>query len=42
MQEFDDIYNNKIAKKYVKYELKRLSMRKDARERKAEQAGVSS
>ncbi len=34
VQEFDDIYNNKIAKKYVKYELKRLSMRKDARERK--------
>ncbi len=34
MQEFDDIYNNKIAKKYVNHELKRLSMRKDARERK--------
>ncbi len=35
MQEFDDIYNNKIAKKYVSHELKRLSIRKDARERKA-------
>ncbi len=34
MQEFDAIYNNKIAKKYVNHELKRLSMRKDARERK--------
>ncbi len=34
MQEFDDIYNNKIAKKYVNHELKRLSMGKDARERK--------
>ena len=39
MQEFDDIYNNKIAKKYDKYELKRLSMRKDARERKAGAVG---
>jgi hypothetical protein len=34
VQEFDDIYNYKIAKKDIKYELKRLSMRKDIRERK--------
>ena len=25
MQEFDDIYNKKIAKKYEKHEIKRLS-----------------
>ncbi|MDQ6723263.1 MAG: transposase [Thermoproteota archaeon] len=34
VQEFNYIYDNKIAKKYVNHELKRLSMRKDARERK--------
>src|SRR3954464_15953150 len=28
MQEFDDIYNKEIIKKYHKYELKRLSKRK--------------
>ncbi len=28
VQEFDDIYNKEIAKRYVKYELKRLSKRK--------------
>ncbi|MDQ6724224.1 MAG: transposase family protein [Thermoproteota archaeon] len=35
MQEFDDIYNKKIAKRYHSYELKRLSKIKDVRERKA-------
>ena len=36
MQEFDDIYNKKIAKRYDKYEQQRLSSkRKDVRERKA-------
>ena len=36
MQEFDDIYNKKIAKRYSKYDLQRLSSkRKDDRERKA-------
>src|SRR4051812_10447472 len=35
VQEFDDIYNKKIAKRYGKYELQRLSSkRKDVRERK--------
>ncbi len=36
MQEFDDIYNKKIAKRYDKYELQRLSSikRKAVRERK--------
>ncbi len=29
VQEFDDIYNKKIAKRYVKHEIKRLSKRKD-------------
>ena len=29
VQEFDDIYNKKIAKRYDKYELRRLSKRKD-------------
>ncbi len=29
MQEFDDIYDNEITKRYVKHELKRLSKRKD-------------
>ncbi len=29
MQEFDDIYNKEITKRYVKHELKRLSKRKD-------------
>ena len=37
VQEFDSIYNKKIAKRYYKYELQRLSStkRKDVRERKA-------
>jgi hypothetical protein len=36
VQEFDDIYNNKIAKRYHNYELKRLSSkRKDVRARKS-------
>jgi hypothetical protein len=36
-QEFDSIYNKKIAKRYDKYEIQRLSStkRKDVRERKA-------
>src|SRR3954454_17734784 len=34
VQEFDDIYDKEIAKRYDKYELKRLSIRKDTRERK--------
>ena len=29
MQEFDDIYNKEITKRYHKYELQRLSKRKD-------------
>ncbi len=29
MQEFVDIYDKEIAKRYVKHELKRLSKRKD-------------
>jgi hypothetical protein len=33
VQEFDDIYNNKITKRYGKYELKRLSARKGVRKR---------
>ncbi len=32
--EFDYIYNKKIAKKYTKHELKRLSNRKENRKRK--------
>ncbi len=36
MQEFVDIYNKEIAKRYEKYELKRLSYkRKEDRKRKA-------
>jgi hypothetical protein len=37
VQEFDDIYDKEIIKKYPKHELKRLSKRKDTkkRERKA-------
>jgi hypothetical protein len=37
VQEFDDIYNKKIAKRYGKHELQRLSSikRKDVRERKS-------
>ena len=35
LQEFDDIYNKDIAKRYEKHEIKRLSKRKDReRERK--------
>jgi hypothetical protein len=33
VQEFDDIYNIKIAKKYDKHEIQRLSKRKKDRER---------
>ena len=33
MQEFDDIYDKELAKKYYKYELQRLSFKKDVRER---------
>src|SRR3954469_4828524 len=29
VQEFDDIYNKQISKKYTKYEIKRLSKRKE-------------
>ncbi len=29
VREFDDIYNKKIAKKYAKHEIQRLSKRKD-------------
>jgi hypothetical protein len=36
VQEFDDIYEKEITKKYEKYELKRLSYkRKEDRRRKA-------
>ena len=34
LQEFDDIYNKDIAKRYEKHEIKRLSKRKEDRERK--------
>ncbi len=34
MQEFVDIYDKEIAKRYAKHELKRLSKRKENRERK--------
>ena len=33
VQEFDDIYNKEIAKKYSKHEIQRLSKRKKDRER---------
>src|SRR6185437_3045356 len=33
VQEFDDIYDNKLAKKYAKYEIQRLSKRNKDRER---------
>jgi hypothetical protein len=41
MQEFDDIYDKKIAKRYDKYELQRLSSikRKTVRERKSRAGG---
>ncbi len=35
VQEFDDIYNKEIAKRYTKHEIQRLSKRKDNRERKS-------
>jgi hypothetical protein len=35
VQEFDDIYNKEITKRYHNHELKRLSARKDIRKRKA-------
>jgi hypothetical protein len=34
VHEFDDMYDKKIAKRYTKHELKRLSKRKDNRKRK--------
>jgi hypothetical protein len=34
VQEFDDIYDKDIAKRYEIYELKRLSKRKEIRKRK--------
>ncbi len=40
MQEFDDIYDREIAKRYGKYELKRLSCKiKKDRKRKAGAVG---
>ena len=33
IKEFDDIYDNGIAKRYGKHEIRRLSKRKDSRER---------
>jgi hypothetical protein len=33
VQEFDDIYDKEISKKYTKYEIHRLSKRKKDRER---------
>ena len=33
VQEFDDIYNKEIAKRYVKHEIQRLSNKKENRER---------
>ena len=40
VQEFDDIYDKEIAKKYAKYEIQRLSKRKD-RERDMVQEDLS-
>ena len=34
VQEFDDIYDKEIIKRYEKHEIKRLSKRKNIRERK--------
>ncbi len=34
MQEFDDIYEKKVTKRYDKYEIQRLFKRKDNRERR--------
>jgi hypothetical protein len=34
VQEFDNIYNKEIVKRYEKHELKRLSKRKEDRKRK--------
>jgi hypothetical protein len=34
VQEFDDIYNKEIAKRYEKHEMQRLSNKKDNRKRK--------
>ncbi len=33
MQEFDDIYNKKIVKRYDKHEIQRLSFKRKVRER---------
>ena len=33
MQEFDDIYEKNVSKRYAKHEIQRLSKRKDNRER---------
>ena len=43
LQEFDDIYNKEIAKRYKKHEIKRLSKRKDSkkRERRYVQVDIS-
>jgi hypothetical protein len=43
MQELDDLYDNKIAKRYDKYEIQRLSStkRKVIREKEITQAGLS-
>jgi hypothetical protein len=34
VQEFDDIYEKNVTKRYDKYEIQRLSKRKDNRERR--------
>ena len=34
MQEFDDIYEKNVTKRYAKHEIQRLSKRKDNRERR--------
>ncbi|MGN6624920.1 MAG: hypothetical protein ACTHKF_02565 [Candidatus Nitrosocosmicus sp.] len=34
VQEFDDIYDREITKRYYRHELQRLSKRKEDRERK--------
>jgi hypothetical protein len=34
VQEFDDIYEKNVTKRYAKYEIQRLSKRKDNKERR--------
>ena len=42
MQEFDDIYDKDIAKKYKKHEIQRLSKRKGGKNRERKFGAISS